>query len=64
LKFNPLADQSDIDEQRGFMMMFSGAIAGLRNPRAHKIINDDPEKALEFVAFISLLAKLADKATR
>ena len=46
------------------MMMFSGAVTGLRNPRAHKIINDDPEKALEFVAFISLLAKLADKATK
>ena len=64
LKFNSLADQSDLDEQRGFMMMFSGAVTGLRNPRAHKIINDDPEKALEFVAFISLLAKLADKATK
>jgi uncharacterized protein (TIGR02391 family) len=46
LKFNPLADQSDRDEQRGFMMMFSGAVAGLRNPRAHKIIQDDPEETL------------------
>jgi uncharacterized protein (TIGR02391 family) len=64
LKFNPLADQSDLDEQRGFMMMFSGAVAGLRNPRAHKIIKDDPEKALEFIAFVSLLAKLADAAER
>ena len=50
LKFNPLADQSDIDEQRGFMMMFSGAVAGLRNPRAHKIIKDDPESALALFA--------------
>jgi uncharacterized protein (TIGR02391 family) len=64
LKFNPLADQSDRDEQKGFMMMFSGAVAGLRNPRAHKIIQDDPEQALEFIAFISLLAKLADKAKK
>lgn len=64
LKFNSLADQSDADEQRGFMMLFSGAVAGLRNPRAHKIIKDDPEKALEFIAFISLLAKLADGARR
>lgn len=60
LKFNTLADTSDADEQKGFMMMFSGAVAGLRNPRAHKIIKDDPEMALEFIAFISLLAKLAD----
>jgi uncharacterized protein (TIGR02391 family) len=64
LKFNALVDASDVDEQKGFMMMFSGAIAGLRNPRAHKIIKDDPEMALEFIALISLLAKLADKARK
>ena len=27
LRFNELADQSDRDEQKGFMMMFSGAVA-------------------------------------
>ncbi len=63
LKFNLLADQSDKDEQKGFMMMFSGAVSGLRNPRAHKFIQDDPERALEFIAYISLLAKLLDGAT-
>jgi uncharacterized protein (TIGR02391 family) len=64
LRFNPLADQSDKDEQVGFMMMFSGAVAGLRNPRAHKLIKDDPERALEFIAFVSLLAKLLDTAKK
>ncbi len=64
LKFNDLADQSDRDEQKGFMMMFSGAVAGLRNPRAHKLIKDDPERALEFIAFVSLLAKLLDSAKK
>jgi len=44
--------------------MFGGAVAGLRNPRAHKIIKDDPEMALEFIAFVSLLAKLVDKSTK
>jgi uncharacterized protein (TIGR02391 family) len=62
LKFNQLSDQSDRDEQKGFMMMFSGAVAGLRNPRAHKFIQDDPERALEFIAYVSLLAKLLDGA--
>jgi uncharacterized protein (TIGR02391 family) len=62
LKFNSLADQSDKDEQRGFMQMFCGAVSGLRNPRAHKFINDEPERALEFIAFVSLLAKLLDEA--
>jgi uncharacterized protein (TIGR02391 family) len=64
LGFNDLADQSDRDEQEGFMMMFAGAVAGLRNPRAHKLIQDDPERALEFIAFVSLLAKLLDGAKK
>jgi uncharacterized protein (TIGR02391 family) len=64
LRFNELADQSDRDEQKGFMMMFSGAVAGLRNPRAHRLIKDDPERALEFIAYISLLAKLLDGAKK
>jgi uncharacterized protein (TIGR02391 family) len=64
LRFNSLADQSDKDEQLGFMMMFTGAVAGLRNPRAHKLIKDDPERALEFIAFVSLLAKLLDGAEK
>lgn len=64
LKFNALADDSDRNEQKGFMMMFSGAVAGLRNPRAHKLIKDDAEEALEFIAFVSLLAKLVDKAKK
>jgi uncharacterized protein (TIGR02391 family) len=64
LRFNTLTDQSDKDEQKGFMMMFSGAVSGLRNPRAHGFINDDPERALEFIAFVSLLAKLLEGAER
>lgn len=63
LRFNALADESDRNEQQGFMEWFTGTVTGLRNPRAHKIIKDDPEMALEFIAFISLLAKLVDKAT-
>lgn len=64
LQFNDLSDQSDRDEQKGFMMMFSGAVAGLRNPRAHRLIQDDPERALEFIAFVSLLAKLLESAKK
>jgi uncharacterized protein (TIGR02391 family) len=62
LKFNDVSDQSGRDEQKGFMMLFSGAVSGLRNPRAHGFIHDDAERALEFIAFVSLLAKLLDEA--
>lgn len=64
LRFNELKDQNDKDEQKGFMMMFGGAVAGLRNPRAHRLMKDDPERALEFIAYVSLLAKLLDGAER
>jgi uncharacterized protein (TIGR02391 family) len=64
LRFNDMQDQSDKDEQQGFMMLFAGAVAGLRNPRAHKLIKDDPERALEFIAFVSLLAKILDEAKK
>jgi uncharacterized protein (TIGR02391 family) len=64
LKFNELSNQSDRDEQFGFMNMFSGAVSGLRNPRAHGFIRDDAERALEFIAFVSLLAKLLDGAKK
>lgn len=64
LKFNLLNDESDRNEQKGFMNLFKGAVAGLRNPRAHKIIQDDPERAREFIRFISLLSKLADEAEK
>jgi uncharacterized protein (TIGR02391 family) len=64
LKFNDLQNQTDRDEQKGFMMLFSGAAVGLRNPRAHTLIRDDPERALEFIAFVSLLAKFVDGAKK
>lgn len=62
LKFNALANQSEIDEQKGYQQMFAGAVSGLRNPRAHQFMVDKPERALEFIAFVSLLAKLLDEA--
>ena len=57
-----MVSQSDKDEQKGFMQLFAGAVSGLRNPRAHGFVQDDPERALEFIAFVSLLAKLLDEA--
>src|SRR6516165_1725202 len=64
LRFNDLEDQSARDEQKGFMMMFAGVVAGLRNPRAHDLTQDDPEDALEWIAHISHLAKLLDGAKK
>ena len=62
LSFNTLSDQSERDEQQGFMYLFAGAVMGIRNPRAHKIIEDDPQQALEFIALISLLVKMLNQS--
>jgi uncharacterized protein (TIGR02391 family) len=64
LKFNDLHTDTEKSEQQGMMFLYAGAMLALRNPRAHEIIEDDPEKALEYIAFLSLLAKSLDKAVR
>jgi len=38
-------------------MMLSGAVAGLRNPRADRLMKDDPERAPRVHRLVSLLAK-------
>lgn len=62
LKFNELQTETDQSVQQGMMYLYAGAMLALRNPRAHEIIRDDPERALEYIAFLSLLAKSLDDA--
>jgi uncharacterized protein (TIGR02391 family) len=64
LAFNDRKDKTDEDEQEGMMHLFVGAVLGLRNPRAHALLDDSPEMALEYIALISLLAKRLDQAKR
>jgi uncharacterized protein (TIGR02391 family) len=64
LRFNDLADESDLNEQKAFIMMLSGALAGLKVPRPPRILRGDPELTLEFIRFVSFLAKLVEAAKR
>ena len=57
LRFNDQANDSERSEQLGMMWLYSGAMAALRNPRAHGVVRDDPEQALEYISFVSMLAK-------
>lgn len=62
LKFNQLQNQSDKDEQEGFMHIFAGLMQGIRNPKGHEIVNfNDPYRALEHLGFISLLFRKLDE---
>jgi uncharacterized protein (TIGR02391 family) len=64
LAFNELKDNTDKDEQEGFMHLFMGAVLALRNPRAHALFDDSPEMALDYIAFLSMLARRLDGARR
>lgn len=61
IKLNDLATQSDKDEQLGFMMLFSGAAVGIRNPKAHDLVVQENElKTLRYLTFASLLLERLD----
>jgi len=63
LRWTDLKTDSDKDEQEGFMLLFMGAIVGVRNPKAHDhVIQKDKIKTLEYLSFASLLAKRIDEA--
>jgi len=64
LRFNSLQTETDRSEQQGMMHLFAGAMLAFRNPRAHQIIQDHPERAQEIITFLSLLAKVLDNAER
>lgn len=64
LSFNDLVDQTDFDEQEGMMHLFLGVVLGIRNPRAHNLFDDDPQRALEYIVLISHLAKRLDESKK
>lgn len=62
IKLNNLQSQSEIDEQTGMMLLFSGAALGIRNPKAHDyVVQKDPIRTLEYLNFASLLLKRLDE---
>lgn len=56
LAFNTLKDQSDLDEQEGMMHLYEGAVLAIRNPRGHTFVDDSPERALQYIGLLSMLA--------
>jgi len=64
LRFNALANESEESEQQGLMFLYAGAMLAFRNPRAHGMIHDSADNALDYIAFLSLLAKTLDKASK
>ena len=63
LRLNSLVTQSDKDEQEGYKFLYAGAQLGIRNPFDHdgRLVESRVE-ALEYLAFASHLARVADKS--
>lgn len=64
LQATPLSDQSQIDEQRGMMMLMQGAMSAMRNPRAHEDEwgpDADEAAVLEALSLASLLHRFLDR---
>lgn len=55
--------KSGEDEKQGFEAIFRGVMLGMRNPGAHELFKDgDPQQALEYLGFASLLHRRIDDA--
>jgi len=56
--------QSEKDEQRGYMQIYSGAMMGIRNPTTHEFDwVDSPQLALELLMLAQHLMRKAKQAT-
>jgi uncharacterized protein (TIGR02391 family) len=61
LRLNAGANTSDRDEQEGYALIFTGAMQGVRNPKAHDLMTPiEPNRAFEYLAFASLLMRRLD----
>jgi uncharacterized protein (TIGR02391 family) len=64
LRWSKMQTASEIDEQKGYHRLYSGAMLGIRNPTTHEFgWVDEAETALELIVFAQHLlrkAKLAD----
>jgi len=61
LKLTALSNTSEIDEQKGYQFLFSGAVMAIRNPRGHEVeFDDDPDTCLDHLSFASMLLRRLD----
>ena len=58
----PLIDDTGRNIQQGYLDLFAGSMAGIRNPKAHGNIEISAERALHFLFLASLLFSKLDEA--
>jgi uncharacterized protein (TIGR02391 family) len=63
IQLNPLTNESEKDEQRGYRFLFAGTMVAIRNPLGHEeVVDDDPFTCLDHLALVSTLIRRLDKA--
>jgi uncharacterized protein (TIGR02391 family) len=63
LMLNEFQSESHKNEQRGYMEIFAGAMAGIRNPRAHEHdLVDSPDVALELLVIANHLMRRTNES--
>lgn len=63
LRWSKMQTPSEVDEQKGYHRLFSGAMLGIRNPTTHEFgWVDEPELALELIVFAQHLLRKAKNA--
>ena len=62
LKFEDISTSSGRDVQKGYMQIFAGAMAGIRNPKAHENMFINRDAAIKRLIFASLLMDKIDEA--
>ena len=58
-----LATDSGRSVQQGFMEIFAGSMTGIRNPKAHQIVDIGPEREIHFIFLASMLMDTLDMAS-
>lgn len=63
IKLNAGNSSSEMDEQKGFLQIFSGCMTGIRNPRAHECEWEDSEiHALQLLIWANYLVDRVENA--
>lgn len=64
LRLGDLDTMDGRNMQKGYMQIFSGAMTGIRNPKAHSNIEITPKRAMQFLALASLMMEKLDEAAK
>lgn len=63
LKLTELNSESDRNVQLGYQQIFSGAMIGIRNPKAHENLVINKDRAMHLIFLASLLMHKVDEST-